>query len=56
MCSSSAQQLVDTNKEKSPLTGGGVVGTSGLGKPPGQKCVDCGDYSCCCIPIPCIIT
>ncbi|CAZ82107.1 unnamed protein product [Tuber melanosporum] len=59
MCSSSARQLVDTNKEKSPLTGGGVLGGGvlgggGLGKPPGQKCFDCDGISCCCIP--CIIT
>lgn len=47
MCSSSALQLVNSNGEKSPLTGGGVLSTGGLGKPPGEKCLDCGDCGCC---------
>ncbi|KAH8154077.1 uncharacterized protein LAJ45_01844 [Morchella importuna] len=36
-----------------PLTGGGILSTGGVGKPPGEKCLDCDGYSCCCIP--CVI-
>jgi hypothetical protein len=42
MCANSLTDLINRNGEKTSLTGGGVMGTAGVGKPPHNGCW-CGD-------------